>query len=278
LAGLDSDRIAAAVDAAAGLALAPHFESALSGNPVRNLWVGAANTAGLAAARLAAGGMAVPGDTASFTLGQVLGDFDPTPLALPLAERFEILGGYFKRHASCAYTHAPADAILAMRENGPFEPDDVETVTVETFAIAAGLNRTEWPTRLAAMFSIPYVAAATLLDGSFGPEASSNARRADPVLGDLARRVEVKATDEFENRLPERRGARVTVQMHDGSKRSAEVEQPVGDSAHHPLGWDEIRTKLSDLVGTDRTTRLETTVQALPTQPVDTLLEELLRS
>ena len=194
------------------------------------------------------------------------------------SERFDILGGYFKRHAACAYTHAPADAILALRENGLFDPDDVETVTVETFAIAAGLNRTEWPTRLAAMFSIPYVAAAMLLDGSFGPEASSDGRRADPVLGELARRVEVKATDEFETRLPERRGARVTVQMYDGSKRSAEVEQPIGDSAHHPLGWDEIRTKLSDLIGTDRTMRLETAVRALPSQPADTLLEEVMRS
>lgn len=278
LARLDGDGMATAIDAATGLALAPHFDSALSGNPVRNLWVGAANAAGLAAARLAASGTAVYGDTASLTLGQVLGDFDPTPLARPFDERFDILGGYFKRHAACAYTHAPADAILALRENGLFDPDDVETVTVETFAIAAGLNRTEWPTRLAAMFSIPYVAAAMLLDGSFGPDASSDARRADPVLGELARRVEVKATDEFETRLPERRGARVTVQMYDGSKRSAEVEQPIGDSAHHPLGWDEIRTKLSDLIGTDRTMRLETAVRALPSQPADTLLEEVMRS
>ena len=283
LAGLDGDGMAAAIDAAAGLTLAPHFESALSGNPVRNLWVGAANTAGLAAARLAAarlaaGGMAVPGDTASFTLGQILGDFDPTPLGQPFDERFDILGGYFKRHAACAYTHAPADAILELRENGPFDPDEVETVTVETFAIAAGLNRTEWPTRLAAMFSIPYVTAVMLLDGSFGPEASSDARRADLVLGDLARRVEVKATDEFETRLPERRGARVTVQMYDGSRRSAEVEQPVGDSAHQPLGWDEISTKLSELVGTDRAIHLETAVRALPSQSTDNLLEELMRS
>jgi 2-methylcitrate dehydratase PrpD len=90
--------------------------------------------------------------------------------------------------------------------------------------------------------------------------------------------VEVIATDEFEARLPERRGARVTVRMRDGSKRSAEVEQPIGDAAYHPLGWDEIRAKLSDLIGADRMIRLEGAVRALPAQPVDVLLEELERS
>ena len=278
LAGLDGDGMVAAVDAASGLALAPHFESALTGNPVRNLWVGAANTAGLAAARLAAAGGTVPGGTAAFTLGQILGEFDPEPLAVPFDERFEILGGYFKRHAACAYTHPPADAILALREEGPVDAERIETITVETFAIAAALDRREWPTRLAAMFSIPYVAAVTILDGAFGPDATSRVRREDPVVGDLARRVEVKATDEFEARLPERRGARVTVRMRDGSKRSAEVEQPIGDAAYQPLGWDEIRAKLSDLIGADRMIRLEGAVRAMPAQPVDVLLEELERS
>ena len=278
LAGLDAFGMAAAVDAAAGLTLAPHFESALTGNPVRNLWVGAANAAGLAATRLATAGLAVIRDTAAYTFGEVLGEFDPAPLAVTFDERFEILGGYFKRHAACAYTHAPADAVLALRSKGPVDATEIEAVTIDTYAIAANLDRTEWPTRLAAMFSIPYVVAVTLLEGAFGPDAGSAARREDPVVAALAGRVEVKATDEFEERLPERRGARVTVRMKDGSERTAEVVQPVGDSGFQPLGWDEIHAKLTSLLGPDRTARLEATVRALPIESVDVLLEELTRS
>jgi 2-methylcitrate dehydratase PrpD len=245
---------------------------------VRNLWVGAANSAGLAAARLAAAGVAVADSTADFTFGEILGEFDPEPLAVRFSERFEILGGYFKRHAACAYTHPPIDALLAMREEGPVDADQIEGVTVETYAIAAALDRPEVPTRLAAMFSIPYVVAVTLLDGAFGPDATSRERRHDPSVRDLAGRIDVRATEEFESRLPEKRGARVTVRMRDGSERSAEVEQPVGDAAHEPLGWDGIRSKLGGLIGVDRTERLETLLRSLPDEPVDILIEELTRS
>ena len=278
LAGMDAAPIAAAMDAAAGLTLAPHFESALTGNPVRNLWVGAANSAGLAAARLAAAGVAVADLTADFTFGEILGEFDPAPLAMTFSERFEILGGYFKRHAACAYTHPPIDALLAMREEGPVDADQIEGVTVETYAIAAALDRPEVPTRLAAMFSIPYVVAVILLDGAFGPDATSRDRRHDPSVRDLAGRIDVRATEEFESRLPDKRGARVTVRMRDGSERSAEVEQPVGDAAHQLLGWDGIRSKLGGLIGVDRTERLETLLRSLPDEPVDILIEELTRS
>ena len=277
LAGLDRDGIMTAIDAACGLALAPHFESAFTGSPVRNLWVGAANIAGLTAVRLAASGAIMTGDTAAYTFGKILGDFDPEPLAVPFDDQPEILGGYFKRHAACAYTHSAADAALALRAEQPVDPDRIDHITVETYAIAATLNRTEWPTRLAAMFSIPYVVAVTLIDGAFGPDATTQTRREDPAVRELACRVDVKATDEFEQRLPEQRGSRVTVRMTDGSRVSAEVAQPVGDSAHQPLGWNEIRDKLGDLIGTERTTRLETTVRALPTEPVDVLFEELTR-
>jgi len=278
LIGLDRDGVAVAIDSAAGLTLAPHFETALSGNPVRNLWVGAANNAGLAAARLASAGIGVAAGTASFTFGRILGDFDPVTLAVPFNERFEILAGYFKRHAACAYTHAAADAVLALRSEGPPEGDVVETITVETYRIAATLDRIEVPTRLAAMFSIPYVVAVTLLEGAFGPEATAAARRADPEVLNLAAKVDVVASDEFEARLPDQRGARVTVRMKDGSTRTANVDQPVGDAAHRPLGWGDVRNKVADLIGHDRAKRLQRVVAALPDQPVDRLIEELRKS
>ncbi len=277
LGGLDGSGVAAAVDVAAGLALAPHFESAFTGHPVRNLWVGAANVAGLVASRMAAAGVTMVGGTAGFTLGGILGELDPDPLGVPLEERFEILGGYFKRHAACAYTHPAADATLILRERQVPEPKEIESILVETHAIAATLDRTEWPTRLAAMFSIPYVVAVTLIDGRFGPDAGSEERRGDPLVGWLARRVEVAATEEFESRLPERRGARVTLRLVDGSRLAAEVEQPVGDATHHPFGWDEVREKLTGLVGVDHTHRLEETVRGLPGGSVAGLMEEVTR-
>jgi 2-methylcitrate dehydratase PrpD len=276
LASLDSSGIASAIDAASGLTLAPHFGSALDGHPVRNLWVGAANILGITAARLAAAGVAEVHGTASLTYGNLIGQLDETMLTTPFESHYEIVSGYFKRHASCAYTHAPADAILELLDTSEIELEVVESVEIETFAIAAELNRTEWPTRLAAMFSIPYVAATVMRDGEFGPSASDRNRRNDDEIVRLARRVTVVATDEFNARLPERRGARVTVILQDGTKKSVEVDQPVGDAGHRPMGWDAIRTKSVGLIGTDRSLVLEDAVRELEHGSVDDLIDTLM--
>ncbi len=278
LGDLGGDGVAVAIDAATALSIAPHFESAFSGHPVRNLWVGAANVAGLAAARLAGAGNERVDGIAAHTYGDLLGAFDPGPLLVPFEERFEIMGGYFKRHAACAYTHSAADAVLELRDQAPLRVEEVDSVTVETYEIASTLNRVDWPSRLAAMFSVPFVVAVTMLDGEFGPAATDESHRSDPVVRELAKRVAVVATDEFECGLPERRGARVTVQMRDGSRRAAEVDQPVGD-ASDPFGWDEIRAKVTGLIGNERAVVLEKAVCELEGgRPVGPLLEAVARS
>jgi 2-methylcitrate dehydratase PrpD len=273
LADLDTNEIASAIDAAAGLVLAPHFESALDGHFVRNLWVGAANIHGIAAARLAAASSAEIHGTASLTLGDLIGQLDETMLTTPFESRYEIMSGYFKRHASCAYTHAPADAVLDLLHASEIEPDAIESVEVETFSIAAVLDRKEWPTRLAAMFSVPFVVATMIREGEFGPSASDRNRRNDHDIARLAHSVRVYASDEFNDRLPERRGARVTVVLRNGTEKSAEVDQPVGDSAHHPMGWDEIRRKSASLIGSDRSLALERAVRELEHGSVDDLTD-----
>jgi 2-methylcitrate dehydratase PrpD len=87
--------------------------------------------------------------------------------------------------------------------------------------------------------------------------------------------VKVVATDEFTDRLPDLRGARVTVMLRDGTKVSADVEQPIGDAAHQPMGWGEIRTKSAGLVGSDRSEVLEQAVRDLEHGSVDDLIDAL---
>jgi 2-methylcitrate dehydratase PrpD len=275
LTNLDVDGIAAAIDAVTGLTLAPNFESAVNGHPVRNLWVGAANVLGVTATRLAGAGVSEVHGTAAGTYGGLIGEFDEIPLSVPFSTRYEIMHGYFKRHASCAYTHPAADAVLELYEDSRIAMDSIESVRVETFAMAAALNSTEWPTRLAAMFSIPFVVAVTIREGAFAPSATDEGFRSDPEIGRVASVVSVVATAEFDRRLPDRRGARVTVALSDGTERSAEVEQPIGDAAHEPFGWTELRAKIVGLIGTDRAMLLEKAVRALERSSFDEFSEAL---
>src|SRR5262249_37083971 len=154
--------MAAAIDAAGALALATPFDVALTGLPVRDAWIGQANVSGI---RAWAAADSVRGATgvAGFSLGHLLGTLDPAALTAGLGGALAVTGGYMKRHASCSYTHPPADAALEVHAaRGPVSAGDVSGITVETHRLAAGLDATEWPSRLAAMFSVPYVVGTAL--------------------------------------------------------------------------------------------------------------------
>jgi 2-methylcitrate dehydratase PrpD len=265
LLGLDAGRTAAAIDAGSAMPIAGHFASALDGNPVRNAWLAASNASGLLAARLAVAGMARDTGSAAHSLGTLLGEFDPTEL---VTERWDILGGYFKRHASCSFTHPAVDAVLGLRA------DDVRDVLVETHSLGGGLDRTTWDSRLGAMFSIPYAVAAALVHGAVRPSSVD-----DPVVRELAGRVRVEVAADLDARLPAERAARVTVRTTDG-EIVREVPNPVGDADFQPFDGPALRELLADLLGSPTLVhRISDVVDALPTaENTRPLLEPLGRS
>jgi 2-methylcitrate dehydratase PrpD len=275
LLGLDAGGIAAAIDAAAGLVLAPPFESALAGSFVRNTWLGVAGVHGLLAAQLAAAGLATVDGTAAASLGGILGSLDPGPLTEQLGERYDINLGYLKRHAACSFTHPAVDAVLDLVAGG-LDHRQVRGVQVETHALAAPLARIEPPTRLAAMFSIPHTVAAALVRGTLEPEATGPEFRADPEVRRLAAATTVVHRADFDDRAPAERPARVTLRLVDGSERSREVPNPVGDADYHPLGRNGVRAKLHALLGAADADRIEQVLGRLAGAPnVRTLLAEL---
>ncbi|MQA88309.1 MAG: 2-methylcitrate dehydratase [Streptosporangiales bacterium] len=277
LLGLNGDGIAAAIDAAAGLALAPPFESALAGSFVRNTWTGVAGANGVLAARLAAAGLAAVDATAAASLGGILGSLDAGALTEDLGTRFDVTLGYLKRHASCSFTHPAVDAALelAAREPG-LHHRRVREVRVDTHGPAARLDRTDPPTRLAAMFSIPHTVAAALVRGAVDPAATGPQARSDPQVRRIAAATTVRHVPELDERAPAERPARVTIRLDDGSEHSHEVPNPVGDADYHPLGWDGVRAKLHDLLGAGHADRTERVLAGLAGAPsVRPLLADL---
>ncbi len=261
--GLLPERIAAAVDASTGLMHVTPWKVVLAGSFVRNLWAAGANVAGLIGARLSAAQLADAEGTADHTLGDIVGGLDAAELAAGLDHRFgldaaelaaglghrwDVTGGYFKRHASCSYTHPAADAVLDLMAQG-IRADDVAGIVVETHRLAAPLSGLDVHTRLAAMFSLPYVVAVAVRRGKVDPAAFSSEARGDERLLDLARRIEVRHAPDLDDRLPNERANRVTVSLADGRSLEAEVPNPVGDADFHPMGPADVRRKLVALVG-----------------------------
>lgn len=249
LLGLDDETTAAAIDAAAGMPIAGHFASALDGNRVRDAWIGAANIAGLNSARLAAAGAASNTGTAALSLGELLGTFDPAEVTSGLGTRWDIELGYFKQHAACSFTHPAADAVIAIRQSGRMpEVADIDAITVETHSLAEGLDRPTWQNRLSAMFSIPFVVASAVVNGSLGPQASDDTSLQDPAVQALARRVSVRSAPDLDARLPAERPVRLTISSRNG-KVTEERPNPLGDSDFHPFDEATLRAMLTRLLG-----------------------------
>ncbi len=260
--GLSATDTATAIDAGGGLPVAGPFVAALDGNPVRDLWMGAANQSGLAAARLAASGTGHPTGVAADALGDLLGTLDPD--LLDGGDGWEALGGYFKQHSSCSFTHAAVDAALDLRDRVDGE---IEQVLVEVHSLGAQLDRTSWPTPLAAMFSLPFAVATALRRGRMAPADTSPHALGDPATADLARRITVRAAADLDARLPTERPARVTVTTAAGPL-VAERPNPVGDAAHHPFTSRDRDRLLGALLGSpDTMADLRTRCAALPTTP-----------
>lgn len=274
LLGLGPEQVAAAIDTGAGLPVAGHFDSALDGHRVRDAWVGATATSGLAAARLAQAGVVRNTGTAALSLGTLLGSFDPDVLTAELGTQWQIEANYFKQHASCSYTHPAADLALELREQHlkGMTPrqivDAVSEVNIRTHALAAPLSRTGWDSSLSAMFSIPYAVAAALLHGEITPAMADATEQQQPELFALARKVTVGEAADLTALLPHQRATRLDALVADGDRVRLEAPHPVGDSNHHPFTDETLSAVLVRLLG-DRASvdRLRQITLDLPDSP-----------
>jgi len=265
--GADAGTIAGAMDAAAGLSLAPPFSAATKGTFVRNAWVGHAGVQGITAARLALAGLAPAHETGMAVFDDLLGALDPDEIVAELGKRWEISGAYFKRHSACNYTHPPADAALEIRVRPGFEPGEVATIDVETHALATPLDDARPTSRLAAMFSIPHVVAVALARGECAPAAFAPEALDHPDVARLRGLVTVALDADIDARRPAQRGARVTVRLRDGSVLTAEVPNAVGDSDYYPFDRARIEEKAAALIGSERAAAVAGLVDSLPHTP-----------
>ena len=247
LRGHDAETTLEAMRMAANYAQHTRFDAASEGATVRNTYAGMSNLASLIAADQAGAGFTglVDGIARHFAPSSTNG-VDRERLDADIGVRWTIEEGYFKLHAACRYTHAALDAVLALRDDHDLGPEDVSTVTVETYPAAANLDTTVPRNVLQAKFSIPFAVATALVTGESGKEAFDDEAIDDEQLA-VSERVSVTVNDAFATRAPEERGARITVETADDETISQAVRAARGGE-HDPFDEHELREKFDALV------------------------------
>ncbi|RZL75136.1 MAG: 2-methylcitrate dehydratase [Rhodococcus sp. (in: high G+C Gram-positive bacteria)] len=273
--GCDRDAIAAAIDSSAALVQVAPWAVVLDGNFARNLWIGGAARAGTNAARLASAGVVGNTGAIEHSLGSIIGTLDLAKLTENLGERWLTLEGYSKQHASCSYTHAAIDTVQSLRSHADWSADDIARVVVRTHSLAEPLFQRNPSTRLGAMFSLPFVVAAAFLSDAIDVDALDPDGPTFSRAQQFSARVDISSAGEFDELLPERRAAEVTIEFRDGTAMSASTPNPVGDVDHFPMNYGGIRAKIARLVGEEDAAELEGIVESICT--TDDVAEELRR-
>ena len=175
---------------------------------------------------------------------------DPALATEGLGQRWETLRIAIKPYPSCRYSHAPVDALIALRGEHGIDWRDVESVEI-------GLSRTGWnligdpedekqrpETYVDGQFSMPFCAAVALRDGALTWD-SYDAHLGDADTLGLCRRVRTAVDDRAEADFPGMSGlARITTKR--GGAYERYVKTPRGEPENF-LTREELKAKFDGL-------------------------------
>jgi 2-methylcitrate dehydratase PrpD len=187
---------------------------------------------------------------------------DPAGLIDGLGERFEVTQTIIKKWSTGGPVQSPLDAVLNLRRQHPFEPDQVKQVVVRlSISAAPKVDNAQSPD-----LCLQYLVAAMLLDGTLSFRAAHDfARMQEPAVLRQRAKVQVIADEELERLLP-RRVAIVEIVLNDGTRLS-ERNDTVRGTPENPMSRDEVIAKAHDLVvpvlGAKTATRLIEKIYAL---------------
>lgn len=247
---LDGIRIRNAIS----LAVTANLPLAVTRRGQLSMWKGVAEANavrnGLFAALLAQAGMTGPEAPFEGALGlqHLAGPLDAGLLGrAPPA----VLAADMKFLVTEYHSQGPLMAALALREG--LDVAAIERIDIRTYAFAhheIGSGREKWrpTTRETADHSLPYIVAASLVEGGFSDAIFAPARFSDPRILALADRITVAEDAAFTRAFPAKFPSRVEIALHDGTRRAAVLDFPHGHHAD-PLTDAEVRDKFTALAG-----------------------------
>lgn len=281
-----ADTIAAAIELAASMPLLPSAAVVFEGATAQHAFLGIGTHHGVLWGSMAASGLRAPVGTLEGHFGKWSGrSFEPSLIHSDLRASddwpdYEVLGGYVKRHPTCAHLHGVNDAMEEILVPWANMHVEIESVLVETYGAAAAFSNAQPVNDLAARFSIPFTVAVALVSGHFDNASFDAQWLNDDRVRRLAQRVEVRHSRELDSYYPAGRPARITVRCKGGQALYAESLVPRGDGVD-ALDDTDVMAKSKRLLGArvseQRGDDLLDAVRTLPTSGVATLSDALKR-
>src|SRR2546426_7037747 len=190
-----------------------------------------------------------------------------------------------KKYNAEGHSQSATEAVLELRQEASFRPEDVERIEIETFDVAYNIigggeegAKTEVRTKEEADHSLPYIVAVALLDGTVMPEQYRPERIAREDVQRLLRKVVVTPRPEFSARFPNESPCRFHVHLRGGRVVATEKRDYEGFHTR-PMSWEAVTRKFDTLAAPYAAAalrkRIATTVRDLENRTVADLMKLL---
>jgi len=160
---------------------------------------------------------------------------------------FDHPGIALKRFPACTRSHNGIQALLDLRAEHPFAPEDVDQIEcLVTPAVVDYLKYPQPRSAFEAKYSMQYCLAATLVDGRLTVASFQDARTDDAAIKALMSRIEMRIWDEYAkhgyNPAHAPYGCRMSIRLRDGTMLVRQVDTGPWEPAS-PATWDDVVDK-----------------------------------
>lgn len=277
--GLDKMQTKHALSAAVG-SMGGLLELIEDGSNLKPYNAGRSAMNGLVSANLARSGFIGPDDILGGKRGffEVMSECpDTSQLSVKIDSSLGIEGIYMKPFAACRYTHAPIQAVLALREQHSLQAQEIHKIIVDTYDYAVlGHDHIDIAGSTSAKMSIPYSVAVALITGDAGIEAFISPYLEDPGVLALTQKITVRADDELSALTPKKRAAIVKVFAR-GQIFTERVDYPFGEP-ENPLSSKNIEDKFISLATYGGLSKLQALETIEMVYNLEKRLEDLLKT
>lgn len=253
--GLTEDQLSMAQGIVLSLA-SGSMEFLQDGAWTKRLHPGWAGAAGITAATLARHGFKGPNATYegrfglyASHLGPLVDNADLSAATTDLGHAWELMNVAVKPIPACHFTHACADAAMALRAKHGIRPEDIEHIralipqeVIKT--VCEPVQHKKRPQNsYDAQFSIPYAVASSLVRGHFGLADLEDGALRDSVVLNVASKVDYEADPN--SRFPKYYSGEVIIKLKDG--RELQWREDINRGASdRPLSNADIETKFME--------------------------------
>jgi 2-methylcitrate dehydratase PrpD len=232
---------------AASYAFSPYIKNSFVGQNVACTFAGLVNYLGLLSNTFFENGIKADPNSFRMTFSEFVSDeFNPDILDENLGGQYAITENYFKPYPTCRFTHPALEALRSILNDQHIEPRDVKTITVTSFKAAVHAGAVAPLNVEALRFSVPYLIATMLLKGDIKLATLSDDLLQVPQLSELAAKVELVLSPEYEQSRPQNNPAKVTIRLKSGASFSHETINCLGDP-RNPLPKKDICDKFKIL-------------------------------